>query len=85
MSAEAFSQAIECVERLPGPGTLARAMVILARAGVGLPRIRSWAVATAQSYGIWPYVSRDFPRLLGIAVNEAVEEGRRQLQHHQGA
>jgi hypothetical protein len=82
MSAEAFSRATECVERLPGPGTLERAMVLLAQAGVGLPRVRSWAVATAQSYGIWPYVARDFPRLLGIAATAAAEI--RQLQSMEG-
>lgn len=85
MSAEAFTRAIECFERLPSAGNLERSMVILARAGVTLPAVRRWAVRTAESYGVWPYVAADFPRLLGIAVNEAVEEGRRQLQHHQGA
>jgi hypothetical protein len=82
---EAYRRATECVERLPCLGTLERAMVILARAGVGLPQIRSWAVRVSELHGIWPYVARDLPRLLGIAVAEAIETRRLELQQHRGA
>lgn len=80
MSDEIFAKARRSFETLPGPGLLQHAMEILAREGVPLPRIRSWAVSIAREFGIWSYVSRDFPRMLGIACNAAIERGRSQLQ-----
>jgi hypothetical protein len=81
---EAYSSATRCIERLPGPGNLERSMVILARAGVSLPAIRSWAVQAARTYGIWDYVRAGFARSLGVAVAEAIETRRLELQQRKG-
>jgi hypothetical protein len=71
-SGEIFKKATECVERLPGPGNLERAMGILAQGGVALPRIRDWAVEAARSYGILEYVAPDFERMMArVARAEA--------------
>ena len=72
MSDEIFARALEAFERIPSPGTLERSIGILARGGVELPRIRSWARETAKSYGVAPYV-QDFEAMMAGAAKLRVE------------
>ena len=68
MSNEVFDRALESFEKLPSPEMLARAIGHLVRGGVELARVRSWAQAKSEAYGIWPYVRPDFERMMAGAA-----------------
>ena len=70
---EVFDRALASLERLPCPGTLERAIGHLVRGGVELARVRGWAQAKAEAYGIWPYVRPDFERMMSGAANLRAE------------
>jgi hypothetical protein len=68
MSDQIISEARRTFEVLPGVGTLEHAVGKLSRAGVEHSRIRAWALATAEEYGISHYVRPGFDRMMADAV-----------------
>jgi hypothetical protein len=73
MSEAAFSEARRIFEVLPGVGTLERAIGKLAVAGVELPRIRTWALAISEEYGILAYVRPVLGRMMASAAAVSTE------------
>jgi hypothetical protein len=68
MTADIFSEARRTFEVLPGVGTLERAMGKLAGAGVEQSRIRGWALAISEEYGILSYVGPVIDRMMSGAA-----------------
>ena len=62
-----FSEARRSFEVLPGVGTLEHAIGKLSRAGVEHSRIRGWALAIAEEYGVITYTRPAIDRALASA------------------
>lgn len=73
MTEDIFAEAKRALEILPGPAMMQQAIRALVRKGVGLPRVREWALSTAALYGITDYIERDLDRWLAVAANHQVE------------
>jgi hypothetical protein len=74
MTDAVYSRAQEAFEATSSVGGLERAVGILVRGGVDLPAIRSWAISTAQAYGIAEYLTvHDWRRMLGGAAKLRAE------------
>jgi hypothetical protein len=68
MTEQIFSEARRSFEILPGVGTMEHAIGKLARAGVQPSRIRGWALAISEEFGILSYTRPVLDRMMAGAA-----------------